>query len=57
MYHTTMFGKLSFSTPYLTPDYDITAPISGVDYIIKWKIILNSFTMLNFKQKQGALYG
>ena len=51
-----MFGKLRFLTSYLTPHYDVTNATSRIDDVIKRNIFDNSFTMVNFKHKQGEIF-
>ena len=38
MYHTTMSALKNFSTPALTPDYDVTEQYLGVSDVINSKI-------------------
>ena len=41
MYHTTMSDLKNFSTPTLTPVYDVTEQYLGVSDVIKRKIVEN----------------
>ena len=56
MYCMTVFQMKQFSTPYLTPDYDVIVSALGVSDVIKFEINLSKVDIPIFKDFIGAVF-